>query len=269
MATSASSPGRRSDATALWAALLGIAALCWAWLLTWSGGSAMSGTPSMPGSAPMDGSTSMGGSGAPTGLLPFLGVWVAMMAAMMLPSVAPVARLYLRVVSAQTTGPARAARVTALLTGYFLAWAAYGLVAFGLTRWLDAVTMTSDRARVVAASAALVLAGAYQFSPLKARCLSHCRSPLGVLMHVGSFTGRLRDGRVGAWHGGYCLGCCWSLMLVLVAVGVMNMVWMAALAVVILLEKAWRHGARLSLAVGVLLLVLAVVVPWQPALIGA
>ncbi|HET7661943.1 MAG TPA: DUF2182 domain-containing protein [Oryzihumus sp.] len=257
MATTATSPGRRSDAAVLWAALLGVAALCWAWLLTWSS------APAMSMSAPM------GGSGAPAALLPFLGLWVAMMAAMMLPSVAPVARLYLRVVSARTAGLARAARVTALLAGYFLAWAAYGLVAFGLTRWLDAVTMTSGRARVVAASAALAIAGTYQFSPLKARCLAHCRSPLGVLMHVGSFTGRLRDGRVGAWHGGYCLGCCWSLMLVLVAVGVMNMVWMAALAIVILLEKVWRRGPQLSLGVGVALLVLAVTVPWQPGLIGA
>jgi predicted metal-binding membrane protein len=214
-------------------------------------------------------SMSMGGSGAPAALLPFLGLWVAMMAAMMLPSVAPVARLYLRVVSARSTGPARAVRVTALLAGYFLAWAAYGVLAFGLTRWLDAATMTSGRTRLVAASAALAVAGAYQFSPLKARCLAHCRSPLGVLMHVGSFTGRLRDARVGVWHGGYCLGCCWSLMLVLVAVGVMNMVWMAALALVILLEKVWRRGTQLSLAVGALLLVLAVLVPWQPGLIGA
>ncbi|MGN6635711.1 MAG: DUF2182 domain-containing protein [Oryzihumus sp.] len=214
-------------------------------------------------------SMSMGGSGAPAALLPFLGLWVAMMAAMMLPSVAPVARLYLRVVSARSTGPARAVRVTALLAGYFLAWAAYGVLAFGLTRWLDAATMTSGRMRMVAASAALAVAGAYQFSPLKARCLAHCRSPLGVLMHVGSFTGRLRDARVGVWHGGYCLGCCWSLMLVLVAVGVMNMVWMAALALVILLEKVWRRGTQLSLAVGALLLVLAVLVPWEPGLIGA
>ena len=261
MATTATSPGRRSDAAVLWAALLGVSALCWAWLLSGSGATSMS--MSTPGTSSMDSSV------APTALVPFLGLWVAMMAAMMLPSVAPVARLYLRVVSAQTSGLRRAARVGGLLIGYFVAWGACGLLAFWLTRGVDSLTGNRDVSRVSVTAVALAVAGGYQFSPLKARCLAHCRSPLGVLMHVGSFTGRLRDLRVGTWHGGYCLGCCWSLMLVLVVVGVMNLVWMAALAVVILLEKVWRRGPQLSLAVGAALLVLAAVVPFQPVLVGA
>jgi Predicted metal-binding integral membrane protein (DUF2182) len=87
----------------------------------------------------------------------------------------------------------------------------------------------------------------YQFTPLKARCLRHCRSPLGFLLHFGNFRGRLRDVRVGIYHGGYCVGCCWSLMLVLVAVGVMNMAWMVALTAVVFAEKIWRSGPGVRL----------------------
>jgi len=207
-------------------------------------------------------------SGAPETLAPFLGLWVTMMAAMMLPSVAPVSRTYLRVIGANRPRGAAPVRVAALVMGYLLAWAAYGAVAFVVTRRLDTLTAVSERTRVWASVAALVGAGVYQVSPLKARCLKHCRSPLSVLLHVGSFTGPLRDVRVGAWHGAYCLGCCWSLMLVLVAVGLMNMVWMAALAVAIFLEKVWRYGRQLSWGLGLGMLALALVVPWQTALIG-
>jgi predicted metal-binding membrane protein len=256
MATTATSPGRRSATVAIWATLLAVAALCWTWLLTMSAGS----------TSGMD--TAMGMSGAPATLAAFLGVWVVMMSAMMLPSVAPVARTYLRVIGANRPRGAAPLRVAGLVGGYLLAWAAYGIVAYALTRQLDALTAASERTRVWAAAAALVVAGIYQFTPLKATCLRHCRSPISVLLHVGNFTGPLRDARVGAWHGAYCLGCCWSLMLVLVAVGLMNMVWMAALALVIFVEKGWRHGRKLSWAVGLGLLSLAVLLPWQAAWIG-
>src|SRR4051794_10619887 len=256
MATTATSPGRRSATVITWSSLLAVAALCWAWLLTWSAGASMG----------MD--RAMGTSGAPATLAAFLGVWVVMMAAMMLPSVAPVSRTYLRAMAARRPRGAAPLRVVGLVAGYLLAWAAYGLAAYVLTRRLDALATTWGRTRVWAAVAALVVAGIYQFTALKATCLRHCRSPLSVLLHVGNFRGPLRDVQVGAWHGGYCLGCCWSLMLVLVAVGVMNMVWMAALAAVIFLEKVWRHGQQLSRAVGLGMLVLAVLLPWQATLIG-
>ena len=70
--------------------------------------------------------------------------------------------------------------------------------------------------------AAFAAAGLYQLTPLKDLCLSHCRSPLGLLLHYGSYRGKARDLRVGVHHGGYCLGCCWALMVILIAVGVMN-----------------------------------------------
>lgn len=104
-----------------------------------------------------------------------------------------------------------------------------------------------SRRAVWSAAVALAVARVYQFTPLKARCLRHCRSPLGFLLHFGNFRGRLRDVRVGICHGCYCVGCCWSLVLVLVAVGVMNMAWMVALTAVVFAEKIWRSGPGVRL----------------------
>ncbi|MEW6583926.1 MAG: DUF2182 domain-containing protein, partial [Actinomycetota bacterium] len=123
-----------------------------------------------------------------------------------------------------------------------------------------------EAARWVGA-AAFAAAGAYQLSPLKERCLRHCRSPMTVLLHLTAMRGRFRDLRAGAYHGGWCVGCCWGLMVVLVATGTMHLAWMVALAAVIFLEKTWRFGRALSVAFGVALLVLAVLVPWHPGLV--
>jgi predicted metal-binding membrane protein len=108
------------------------------------------------------------------------------------------------------------------------------------------------------------VAGIYQLTSLKDRCLAHCRSPLGLLLHYGSYRGRLRDLRVGAHHGGYCLGCCWALMVILVAVGVMNVAAMVGLAAVVLIEKAAPRGPALGRLVGAAALALAVAIIWFP-----
>ena len=93
-------------------------------------------------------------------------------------------------------------------------------------------------------------AGIYQITPLKNFCLRHCRSPVAFLLHVSGYKGRFRDVRVGLYHGLYCVGCCWGLMLVLITVGIMNLAWMAAIAAAVLLEKTWRHGIGFSRAIG-------------------
>lgn len=198
----------------------------------------------------------------------FLLLWVVMMAAMMLPSVAPVASMYLTVLRSRRRGSA-AAHVAALVAGYLLSWSGFGVVAFGISRALGKLApmdMSMAPSRLPVWSAAITLAGAglYQFTPLKARCLRHCRSPLGFLLHFGNYSGRLRDVRVGAYHGGYCVGCCWSLMLVLVAVGVMNMAWMAGLTAVVFVEKVWRSGKAFGYAVGGLLTLAGLLLPWLP-----
>ncbi len=106
--------------------------------------------------------------------------------------------------------------------------------------------------------------GVYQLSSLKDRCLAHCRSPLALLLHYGSYRGRLRDVRAGAHHGGYCLGCCWGLMVILIAAGVMNVAAMIGLAAVVLIEKTWRRGPAAGRLAGVAALALAVAVVWFP-----
>ena len=151
------------------------------------------------------------------GLAVFVPIWTLMMAAMMLPSVAPTASLY-----AKTMQDNRAARIAGLVAGYLAVWAAAGVPAFGLAWLAGWLTGSHPAAAHVIAVGAFAVCGIYQLSSLKDRCLAHCRSPLGLLMHYGSYRGRLRDLRVGAHHGGYCLGCCWGLMVILIAVGVMN-----------------------------------------------
>jgi predicted metal-binding membrane protein len=254
MATSASSPGRRSSPV-LWAGLLVVAAFAWVLLIRQS--------PGMPG--PMAGPWLAFGE--------FLLLWVVMMAAMMLPSVTPVASMYLTGLRNRRNA-APTAHVAALVAGYLLAWAGFGLVAFGISRALGklspiGMSMAPSRLAVWSATITLAVAGVYQFTPLKARCLRHCRSPLGFLLHFGNYSGRLKDVRVGAYHGSYCVGCCWSLMLVLVAVGVMNMAWMAGLTAVVFVEKVWRSGAAFGYAVGGAMILTGLLLPWLPPMQAA
>ena len=193
------------------------------------------------------------------GLAAFVPVWTLMMAAMMLPSVAPTASLYARTVRGN-----RVARIAGLVTGYLGVWALAGLPAYGLA-WLAGwlARMHPGPAHVLAV-AVFAVCGAYQLTSLKDRCLAHCRSPLGLLLHYGSYRGRLRDLRVGAHHGGYCLGCCWGLMVILIAVGVMNVAAMVGLAALVLTEKVWRWGPVAGRLAGAAALGLAVAAIWLP-----
>jgi len=183
------------------------------------------------------------------GLAVFVPVWTLMMAAMMLPSVTPTASLYAKTVQANRT-----ARITGLVVGYLAVWAVAGLPAYGLA-WLTGwMTGRHPGAAHILAVAVFAACGVYQLSRLKERCLAHCRSPFALLLHYGSYQGRFRDLRAGAHHGGYCLGCCWALMLLLFAGGVMNLWWIAALTAFVLLEKLAPAGARGGRLSGALLL---------------
>jgi predicted metal-binding membrane protein len=194
------------------------------------------------------------------GLVAFVPVWTLMMAAMMLPSVTPVATLYAKTVQ----GSSRTARIAGLVAGYLGVWAAVGLPAFGLAWLAGWLTGRHPGAAHIVAVAVFALCGAYQLSRLKDRCLAHCRSPLGLLLHYGSYRGRLRDLRVGVHHGGYCLGCCWALMVILVAVGVMNVAAMVGLAALVLIEKTRSWGPVAGRLAGVAALALAVATIWFP-----
>jgi predicted metal-binding membrane protein len=193
------------------------------------------------------------------GLAVFVPVWTLMMAAMMLPSVTPTASLYARTVRSNKT-----ARIAGLVTGYLAVWAAAGLPAFGLAWLAGWMTGKNPGAAHILAVGVFAACGVYQLSPLKDRCLAHCRSPIALLLHYGSYRGRLRDLRAGAHHGAYCLGCCWGLMVILIAVGVMNVGAMIGLAVLVLVEKTWRWGPMAGRVAGLAALALAVAIIWLP-----
>ena len=191
----------------------------------------------------------------------FVAMWALMMTAMMLPSVWPFVGVY-----ARTVRDHRAVRLGALALGYLLVWALTGVAAYGLARLFGDLAANHAGLARAAAVATFAAAGLYQLTPVKARCLSHCRSPLSHLIHYMSFRGRLRDVRAGVSHGVFCLGCCWALMVLLVAFGVMNLAAMAGLALVIVLEKTWRYGEQLARAVGVGALAFTAVLLLAPGL---
>jgi len=187
-------------------------------------------------------------------------MWWVMMIAMMLPSAAPTLLLYARVYRhAQTRGQIGHAVVptAAFVAGYLVAWLAFSLVATALQWALEqaglvhAMTMWSTSRTLSAAF--LVAAGLYQLSSLKHRCLSHCRSPAEFLSHHWH-PGRTGAMRMGWEHGLYCVGCCWLLMTLLFAGGIMNLVWIAGLTVFVLAEKLLPWGEWVSRGSGLLLL---------------
>jgi len=195
------------------------------------------------------------------GLLAFVGVWTLMMGAMMLPTVAPVAILYGRSVTKN-----RVLRLAAFAASYIAVWALAGIPAFAIAALLSSVAMDHPQtARFMAAGIFLVL-GLYQVSPLKDRCLRHCRSPLALLIHYANYHGPLRDLQAGTHHAAYCLGCCWTMMLMLIVAGIMNLFVMVVLAAVILIEKYWSRGEAFSRVVAAAAVVLAVAAIFIPAL---
>jgi predicted metal-binding membrane protein len=200
-------------------------------------------------------------------VLAFVALWVVMMAAMMFPSVAPMVIVWIRSVAARNGGAARVGGVAMFLSGYLLAWAGFGLVAYVALVETGRLVDTSPNAAKWVGVAIFAAAGIYQLTPLKEMCLKHCRTPVGSLFHYASFRGPARDLRVGLHHGTFCVACCWGLMIILIAVGTMNVAVMAALAAVIFIEKVWKHGRGFATVVGIALLVAAVLAPWVPWLL--
>jgi predicted metal-binding membrane protein len=187
----------------------------------------------------------------------YVGIWVTMMAAMMLPSAAPTVLMFSRSRGDAQTG--------AFVVGYLLAWTGYGLVAYAVYRGIRAEApsfLAWDQQGPWVAGGALAVAGAYQLTPLKSACLRHCRSPLHFLL-------RGRPGAFGAlWmgieHGTICVGCCVGLMLALFALGVMSLVWMVVVAIAILIEKALPGGESFARLLAVVLVALGIWVAVSP-----
>lgn len=195
------------------------------------------------------------------GIGAFLAIWTLMMAAMMLPSMTVFASLYTRSFTDN-----RGLRLGALATGYLLVWSAAAVPAFGLA-WLANRALAGHPTSATALAVAIFVAcGLYQLTPLKDRCLIRCRSPLGFVFRFGTYRGRSKDLRVGLYHGGFCLGCCWGLMALLVAFGLMNVAAMIVIAAMVLLEKTSPWGRRFSRVLGAAALVFAVAVIFDPGL---
>ncbi len=198
------------------------------------------------------------------GLAWFTGIWVTMMAAMMLPSATPMVLFFSKISEQSSRRPALATSL--FVVGYLIAWSAYGLVAFAifrLVRTVDPPFLAWDRAGTEIIGAAIVLAGIYQLTPFKRTCLTRCRTPLSFVMH------HWRDGpsgavRMGIVHGAWCIGCCWALMVLLFAVGVMSITWMILVSAIVFAEKVLPLGEELARAVAVVLIGLGIWVAFAP-----
>lgn len=198
----------------------------------------------------------------------FLGVWVAMMVAIMFPTAAPMILAYAKV---QGAGERRAVVPTWLFTlAYIALWSATGFIAYGAAVGGDELSsrfdwIASNGGRI--GGGLLLIAGLYQLTPLKDKCLSTCRTPMSFIL------GNWRDGRFGAIrmgvrHGFYCLGCCWFLFAILFPLGMMNVAAMAIIALVIFAEKSLAIGPRVArvAAVGLIIYGATVVVAIPDAL---
>lgn len=228
--------------------LAALALLAWAWLL---GGAGMSSA-----AMPMEGMAAMAWDARQW--LIVIAMWWVMMIAMMLPSAAPVILLYGRVHRHGGTSPPTAV----FLAGYLACWFGFALLAAMLQQWLEQSGLMSpmDMASLSPwlSSGLLLAAGLYQLSPLKDACLAYCRTPTDFL------TSHYRPGSMGAWrmgliHGAYCIGCCWLLMALLFVGGVMNLVWIAALTLLVAAEKLLPGGKWTARASGVAMIVWGVV----------
>jgi len=197
-----------------------------------------------------------GGPGTDLGALGwYVGVWVTMMAAMMLPAVLPVVLLYARVSSERTRRGVAAVGTPVFLAGYLAVWTAFSLLATLLQVALEQASLLTPMmasANKSVSAAVLVAAGIYQWLPLKQACLRNCRNP------VQFFVARWRRGvsgafRMGAVSGAYCVGCCWVLMLLLFVAGIMNLLWVALIAGFVLVERLLPAGRVTSSVAGVAL----------------
>jgi predicted metal-binding membrane protein len=234
----------RKDRLVVAAGLLALTGLAWAYLAH-----SASVMPGHPGMAMADTRWSVGQT---AGLVL---MWVVMMVGMMLPSVTPVILLFANVTRRRRLQGVIAAPVSVFVLGYLLAWTGYAVLAAMSQSLLHSAAQLSpamaSRSPLLGGGL-LILAGVYQWLPLKGACLSHCRSPLGF------FSSEWREGVSGALvmgfrHGSYCVGCCWALMALLFVAGVMNLVWVAAIAGFVLAEKVVPNGRLVGRMAGALL----------------
>jgi predicted metal-binding membrane protein len=230
------------------------------------------GPGAMPGQPTMGGMTMDEATRPDPGvrLVTYLGMWTAMMAAMMLPAAAPMILLFGTLSRTKRERGDSFVPTWVFVAGYLAVWVGFGAVAWALGDFVEAIARAYPMVRELGprlAAAAMIAAGLYQLTPLKQRCLSHCRSPLSFLMH------HWRPGAGGAWrmgidHGVYCVGCCWVLFVLLIVVGLASLPWMGLITLIVCAEKLLPFGRPVTLAVAGLLIVLGVLTLIRPDLMA-
>jgi predicted metal-binding membrane protein len=270
----------RRDRAVVTAALVVIAVLAWAYVLWLSADMVMPGSP-VPGSAGGDmagmdmsstdtGGMDMGGMDMGATVAPafrtwasadfafIFTMWAVMMVGMMTPSVAPMLLLYAGVGRKARADSRPIASTGWFFAGYLAVWVVFSIVATG-AQWLLArlalldPSMATDSA--ILGGLVLIAAGLYQWTPMKGVCLRQCQAPIAFLASHGGFrSAPLGALRLGINHGAYCLGCCWALMALLFVVGVMNVLWIAGIAILVLLEKTVPTGQVIPRVSGALMI---------------
>lgn len=244
----------RPDVLAILGSLAGVTVLAWIYLV------AVAPEVSMPGMSTMGAVPSWDASY----FLMMLLMWTVMMVGMMLPTIAPTVLVYAAVARKSRREGVPTAPTATFVSGYVLVWALFSVAATGAQWGLSELALLSPGMisnNSVLSAGLLIAAGIYQWLPIKGRCLTQCRSPVEfVSTHwAAGTTGALR---MGIEHGIFCLGCCWALMLLLFVGGIMNLLWIAVLALYVLLEKVLPVGASMGRGMGVLMILTGVVVAW-------
>ena len=243
----------RRDRAVIAAALALLALLCWAYLfrLAAAPDHAMAMAPAI-------------GHWSAADFLAMLAMWWVMMIGMMIPAAAPMILIHARVARQARERGTPFAPTAWFALGYLIAWLGFAAAATTLQWALESALLLNPMSARVApglGGALLVAAGLYQWTPLKDACLAYCQSPLGFIQRYGFRAERGAAVRLGLRHGAFCIGCCWALMILLFVGGVMNLLWIAAIAALVLAEKlaAARLIQRVSgialIAAGVALLV--------------
>jgi predicted metal-binding membrane protein len=229
--------------------LAAVVGLAWAWLLL-GAGTGMSGDHAMSGMAH---AMMQPVVWTPGYAALMFAMWWVMMAAMMLPSAAPMLLLFARIHRSERAGGRSYVPTSIFAAGYLVVWGGFSALATAAQWGLQQIDLLSPMmatsSRLLAATI-LIGAGAWQLTPIKRICLQHCRSPLGFLA-TSWRRGKLGAFRMGLDHGSYCLGCCWFLMGLLFVGGIMNLFWIAALGVFVLIEKVLPFGSWVGRIAGV------------------
>lgn len=214
------------------------------------GGAAISDTP------PADtfGMPSLGNSWSLIDFILVFIMWIMMMIAMMLPTAAPMILTYSDILANRSDGGGRLLPLSAFIAGYLLTWGGYSLLAVA-AQW--GMLQSSQISEMMVGTnpllngTLLILAGLYQWSRLKEICLTHCRTPLQFFLSSWQ-SGSRGALNMGTKHGAYCVGCCWALMLLMFFFGLMNLIWIAALSVIMLAEKILPRGDLFGKGIGIL-----------------